>query len=104
MRRVGAQDVDAHLALFVPVIGKSGHGVDTTEADSGFFVPKLVGGCRVPLGELLGVDSACVSLDKSLLAVAVDADEDGADDPDGDRGLDNVEQVDRSWPTVGSRT
>jgi hypothetical protein len=30
---------------------------------------------------LLGVDSACVSLDESLLAVAVDADEDGADEP-----------------------
>jgi hypothetical protein len=51
---------------------------------------------------LLGVGSACVSLDKSLLAVAVDADEDGADEPgDGDRGLDDVERVINSWPTVG---
>jgi hypothetical protein len=91
--------------LLVPVIGESGHGVDTTEADSRFFVPKLVGGCRVPLGELLGVGSACVSFDESLLAVAVDANEDRTDEPgDGDRGLDDVERVDNNRPTVGPRT
>jgi hypothetical protein len=44
-------------------------------------VPELVGGCGVSLGELFGVGSMCVSLDESLLAVAVDADEDGADEP-----------------------
>jgi hypothetical protein len=102
--QVGAQDVDANLALLDPVVGESGHGVDTREAHSGFLVPELIGGCRVSLGKLLGVGSVCVSLDESLLAVAIDANEDGADEPgDGDRGLDDVERVDRSWPTVGSR-
>jgi hypothetical protein len=102
--QVGAQDVDAHLALLVPVVGESGHGVDTSEADSGFFVSELAGGCGVSLGELLSIGSASVSLDESLLAVAVDVDEDedGADEPgDGDGGLDDVERVDRSWPAVG---
>jgi hypothetical protein len=103
--QVGAQDVKAHLALLDPVVGESGHGVDTSEAHSGFLVPELAGGCGVPLSKLLGVGSACVSLDESLLAVAVDTDEDGTDEPgDGDRGLDDVERVERSWPTVGSRT
>lgn len=93
------------MALLDPVVGESGHGVDTSEADSGFLVPELVGGCGVSLSQLLGVGSMCVSLDESLLAVAVDADEDSADEPgDGDRGLDDVEQVDRGWPTVGPRT
>jgi hypothetical protein len=79
-----------------------GYGVDTSEAHSGFFVSELASGCRVSLGELLGIGSACVSLDESLLAVAVDADEDGTDEPgDGDRDLDDVERVARSWPTVG---
>jgi hypothetical protein len=89
--------------LLVPVVGESGHGVDTSEAHSGFLVPELVGGCGVSLGKLLGVGLACVSLDESLLAV--DADEDGTDEPgDRDRGLDDVERVARSWPTVGSGT
>jgi hypothetical protein len=68
-------------------------------------VPELISGCRVSLGKLFGVGSACVSLDESLLAVAVDAYKDGTDEPgDSDRGLDDVERVLRSWPTVGSGT
>jgi hypothetical protein len=68
-------------------------------------VAELTSGCGVSLGELLGVGSVCVSLGESLLPIAVDADEDGTNEPgDGDGGLDNVEQVDRSWPTVGSGT
>jgi hypothetical protein len=89
----------------VPVVGESGHGVDTSGAHSGLLVSELASGCGVSLGKLLGIGSACVSLDESLLAVAVDTDEDGTDEPgDSDRGLDNVERVERSWPTVGSRT
>ncbi|MGH4010653.1 MAG: hypothetical protein ACRDTH_21245 [Pseudonocardiaceae bacterium] len=68
-------------------------------------MPELVGGGGVSLGKVLGVGSACVSLDESLLAVAVDADENGTDEPgDSDRGLDDIERVPRSWPAVGSKT
>jgi hypothetical protein len=92
--QVGAQDVEADLALVVPVVGESGHGVDTSEADSCSLVPELAGGCGVALGKLLGVGSACVSLDESLLAVAIDADQDGTDEPgNSDSGLDDVERV-----------
>ncbi|PJN05348.1 hypothetical protein CG723_45270 [Streptomyces sp. CB01635] len=35
---VGAQDVDADLALFCPIIGEAGEGVDADEADSGLVV------------------------------------------------------------------
>ncbi|MGH3885239.1 MAG: hypothetical protein ACRDSZ_01510 [Pseudonocardiaceae bacterium] len=80
-------------ALLVPVIGESGHSVDTSEAHSGFLVPELAGGRRITLGKLLGISSACVSLNESLLAVAVDADEDGTNEPgDGDRGPYDVER------------
>jgi hypothetical protein len=89
--------------LLVPVIGESGHGGDTSETHSGFVVPELVSGCGVSLGQLLGVGPGA-SLDESLLAVAVDADEDSTDEPgNGDGGLDDVEWIDRRWPTVGSR-
>lgn len=103
--QIGAQNVDANLALLVPVVGESRHGVDPSEAHGGFLVPELAGGCRITLGRLLGVGSVCIPLDESLLAVAVDADEDGTDEPgDRDRGLDDVERVPRSWLTVESRT
>jgi hypothetical protein len=88
--------------LISPVIGESGHGEDTSEANSGFVVPELPSGCRVTLGELFGIGPAGISLDESLLAVAIDTDQDGTDEPgDGDGGLDDVELVDRSWPAVG---
>ncbi len=68
-------------------------------------MPELVGGCGVSLGKLLSVSSMCVTLDESLLAVAIDTDDDGTDEPgNGDRSLDDVERVDQSWPTVESRT
>jgi hypothetical protein len=68
-------------------------------------VAELISGCGVSLGKLFGVGSACVSLHESLLAVAVDANEDGTDKAgDGDRGFDDVERVDNSWPTVGRGT
>jgi hypothetical protein len=102
--QIGAQDVEANLALLVPVVGKSVHGVDTSETDSGFFVSELIGGCRVSLGKLLGIGSVCVSLGESLLAVAVDADEDGTDKPgDGDRGLEEFERIDGRWATAVGR-
>lgn len=67
-------------------------------------MPELFGGCGVSLGQLLGVGPACVALDESLLAVAVDADEDSTDEPGNrDGGLDDVERVYKRWPTVGSR-
>jgi hypothetical protein len=101
--QVGAQDVDANLALIVPVVGESGHGVDTGQTHSGFFVAELISGCGVSLGKLLGVCPVCVSLDQPLLAIAVDADEDGTVEPgDGNRGLDDVQRVNNSRPTVGS--
>jgi hypothetical protein len=102
--QIGTKDIDADLALLIPVVGQSCHGVDTSKADSGFFVSKLFGGCGVALGKLLRVGSVCVSLDESLLAVGVDTDEDSTDEPgDSDGGLNDVKWVDRGWPTVGSR-
>ncbi|MGH3897527.1 MAG: hypothetical protein ACRDTA_04585 [Pseudonocardiaceae bacterium] len=53
--QISAQDVYAHLALLNPVVGELGHGVHTSESDSGFFVPELLGDCGVALGKLFGV-------------------------------------------------
>ncbi|MDQ2882335.1 MAG: hypothetical protein M3Y48_14295 [Actinomycetota bacterium] len=103
--QVGAQDIDANLTLLTPVVSESGHGVDTSEAHRSFVVPELVGGCRITLSKLIGVGSMRVSLDESLLAVAIDANKNGTDEPgNGDRSLDDVERIDRSWPTVGPGT
>ncbi len=87
---------DANLTLLIPVVGESGHGVDTSEAHRSFLVPELVGGCRITLSKLIGVGSMRVSLDESLLAVAIDANKDGTDEPgNGDRSLDDVKRIDR---------
>jgi hypothetical protein len=65
-------------------------------------MPELVSGCGVSRGKLLGVGSVCISLQDSLLAVAVNADEHGTDKPgNSDRGFDDVKLINRNRPTVG---
>ncbi|WP_259334004.1 hypothetical protein [Streptomyces umbrinus] len=76
---VGAQDVDAHLALFLPVVGETGEGVDTGEAYGGLVVAELFGGGGVPLCELVCVRAVSVALGQELFAVGVEAGEDSTD-------------------------
>jgi hypothetical protein len=51
-----------------------------------------------------GVGSVCVALDEPLLAVAVDADEDGADGPGGEPALIDPLDVMKTTITVARRT
>ncbi|MEK8109293.1 hypothetical protein NKG94_40535 [Micromonospora sp. M12] len=59
--KVGAEDVDAGLSPFPPIIGKSGHSVNARQAYGRFLRPELLG-C---LGEAFveQADTVAVSLD-----------------------------------------
>ncbi|MFE7713290.1 hypothetical protein ACFU6I_48020 [Streptomyces sp. NPDC057486] len=93
---VGAQDVDAHLALFCPVVGEADECVDAREADGGLVVAELFGGGGVPLGELACVRAVCVALGEELFAVGVETGEDSADQGQCCHGrLEDVIDVDR---------
>ncbi|MFF1401201.1 hypothetical protein ACFVZD_46865 [Streptomyces sp. NPDC058287] len=58
---VGVQDVDADLALFCPVVGEAGEGMDAGEADGGLVVADGFGGGGVAAGELACVGAVCVA-------------------------------------------
>ncbi|WP_334664600.1 hypothetical protein [Streptomyces cyaneofuscatus] len=93
---VGAEHVDAYLALFGPVVGEACHGVDAGEADGGLFVAELFGGFGVPLGELGGVRPVGGAFVQELFAVGVQGGEDGTyQGQDGDGRLDDVLHTDR---------
>ncbi|MEU8990420.1 hypothetical protein AB0C98_28955 [Streptomyces sp. NPDC048558] len=102
---VGAQDVDADLALFRPVVGEAGESVDAGETDGGLLVAELFGGGGVPLGELACVRAVCVALGEELFAVGVETGEDRTDQGQcGDGGFEDVIDVDRlGWLLVGGR-
>lgn len=92
--QVGAQDVDAHLALFFPVVREPGERVYAGEADGGLVVAELFGRRGVAVGELVGVGAVGVALGDALLAVGVHASQHGAGQgEDGEGGLDGVRGV-----------
>jgi hypothetical protein len=92
--QVGAQDVDAGLALGRPVVGQAGHGVDAGEADRGPVAAELVGGIGVPVGELLGVGTVGVAFGQALLAVGIQPREQRTHEGQHRQcGLDDLERV-----------
>jgi hypothetical protein len=94
--QVGAEDVDAGLALILPVVGQPCHRVHPGQADGSRLVPELLGGGRVALRQLGCIGSVLGGLSEELLAEGVDAGEDSPSERgDRDGGLDDL-QVGRS--------
>ncbi|WP_353940122.1 hypothetical protein ABII15_00015 [Streptomyces sp. HUAS MG91] len=93
---IGAENIDADLSLFGPVVGEAGHRVDAGESYGGLVVAELFGGFGVALGELGGIGAVGGAFVEELLAVGVQSGEDSTDQSeDGDGGLDDVLGADR---------
>ena len=69
---VGTQDVDALLALLLPVVRQPGHRIHAGESNHRLVVSELLGCGAVPLGEQARVRPRRVSLTEPLFTVDIE--------------------------------